>query len=574
MNARLDHTASEAAAGMERTIGAHAPGSAQPQAAPAISPHAPAAGSPAVPGNPADLPNARKYLIFGVMAFGQFMALLDIQIVAASLNEVQAGLSAAPEEISWVQTGYLMAELVMIPLSAFLAQALSSRWLFALSAALFTIWSAMCGIAWDIDSMVLFRVIQGFVGGAMVPTVFATGFVLFTGRQRAAIPAILGAVAVLAPTLGPTVGGWLTDAAGWRWIFYINIVPGIVVTVMSAVLIRVDAPNLSMLKRIDYAHLAAMAVFLGGLEYVLEEGPRHDWFDEPAIAIAGWVSIVAFALFLERSFRSAMPIVRLSPFRRSNFIFACVFNLVIGFGLYSSIYLIPVFLGRVRDYTSFDIGTTVFVTGIAQLLGTVVAARVSQTVDPRRTITVGLVLFATSLWLTSFITPDWGFAAFFFPQALRGFAIMLCIVPSVTLALTGFAPTELRYASGLFNLMRNLGGAIGIAVVTTWLGDFTRINVARLGETLGEQGRNATDFLGSLTDYISRTTPDSAHALLQAQAEIVRVAVSDSMTLAFNDIFRVMSWVFFAALVMVPFCRPLLVGAAGAPPAPPPDAAH
>jgi MFS transporter, DHA2 family, multidrug resistance protein len=572
MNARLDDSAPPAAAvALERPTDEPGGGAARVGEQ---SGAGAAARAPGTAANPATLPNARKYLIFGVMAFGQFMALLDIQIVAASLNDVQAGLSAAPEEISWVQTGYLMAELVMIPLSAFLAQALSTRWLFTLSAALFTISSAMCGIAWDIDSMVLFRVIQGFVGGAMVPTVFATGFLLFTGRERAAIPAILGAVAVLAPTLGPTVGGWLTDVAGWRWIFYINIVPGIVVTVMSATFIRVDTPDLSMLKRIDYAHLAAMAVFLGGLEYVLEEGPRHDWFDEPAIAIAGWVSVIAFALFLERSLRSTSPIVRLSPFRRFNFVFACVFNLVIGFGLYSSIYLIPVFLGRVRDYTSFDIGTTVFVTGIAQLAGTVVSARVSQTVDPRRTITVGLVLFATSLWLTSFITPDWGFAAFFFPQALRGFAIMLCIVPSVTLALTGFAPTELRYASGLFNLMRNLGGAIGIAVVTTWLGDFTRINVARLGEALGEPGRSATTFLSELADYIGRTTPDSAHALLQAQAEIVRVAVADSTTLAFNDIFRLMSWVFLAALVMVPFCRPLLAAATGAPASPPPEAAH
>ncbi|HSC11655.1 MAG TPA: MFS transporter, partial [Rhodanobacteraceae bacterium] len=157
---------------------------------------------------PVDLPTARKYLIFAVMAFGQFMALIDIQIVAASLNDVQAGLSAGPEEISWVQTGYLMAELVMIPFSAFLAQALSTRWLFALSAGLFTLASALCGAAWDIDSMIAFRVIQGFVGGAMIPTVFATGFALFSGPQRAMIPAILGMVSVLAPTLGPTVGGW------------------------------------------------------------------------------------------------------------------------------------------------------------------------------------------------------------------------------------------------------------------------------------------------------------------------------------------------------------------------------
>src|SRR3954470_990947 len=182
-----------------------------------------AAPADSAPLNPSALPTARKFLIFGVMAFGQFLALIDIQIVAASLNSVQAGLSAGPDEISWIQTGYLMAELVMIPFSAFLAQALSTRLLFALSAGLFTIASALCGLAWDINSMILFRVIQGFVGGAMIPTVFATGFSLFSGKQRALIPAILGSVSVLAPTLGPTVGGILTDAVGWRWIFYINV---------------------------------------------------------------------------------------------------------------------------------------------------------------------------------------------------------------------------------------------------------------------------------------------------------------------------------------------------------------
>ncbi|MES1154526.1 MAG: DHA2 family efflux MFS transporter permease subunit, partial [Rhodanobacter sp.] len=290
---------------------------------------------------PADLPLPRKFLIFGVMAFGMFMALIDIQIVAASLNEIQAGLSAGPDEISWVQTGYLMAELVMIPFAAFLAQALSTRWLYALSAGLFTLASALCGMAWDIHSMTLFRVIQGFVGGAMVPTVFATGFALFSGPQRALIPAILGMVSVLAPTLGPTVGGWLTEAIGWRSIFYVNIVPGIAVTVLSLLLVRVDRPNLAMLKKIDYVHLVAMAMFLGGLEYVLEEGPRHEWLGDPTIATAAWLSLVGFALFLERSLRSSGPIVRLSPFRHSSFVFACIFSLVIGFGLYASTYLVP-----------------------------------------------------------------------------------------------------------------------------------------------------------------------------------------------------------------------------------------
>ena len=209
--------------------------------------------------NPLSLPTATKFLIFAVMAFGQFMALIDIQIVAASLNDVQAGLSAGPDEISWIQTGYLIAELIMIPFAAFLAQALSTRILFALSAGLFTLSSALCGMAWDIESMIVFRVLQGFTGGAMIPTVFATGFALFEGKQRAMIPAILGMVSVLAPTLGPTVGGWITDTAGWRWIFYVNIIPGAAVTLLALKLIRVDLPNFSMLKKIDYSHLAAMA---------------------------------------------------------------------------------------------------------------------------------------------------------------------------------------------------------------------------------------------------------------------------------------------------------------------------
>src|SRR6201996_1877453 len=207
-------------------------------AANAISPPATAAG----------LSHGRKLLIFGIMAFGQFMALLDIQIVAASLNSIQAGLSAGPDEIAWVQTAYLMAEIVMIPLAAYLSIALSTRWLFTASAVLFTLSSLMCGMAWNIQSMTVFRAIQGFVGGAMVPTVFATGFAMFSGPQRAMIPAILGVVSTLAPTLGPTVGGWIPDTLDWRWIFYINILPGAVVAVAAMLFARVDLPNPSMLK--------------------------------------------------------------------------------------------------------------------------------------------------------------------------------------------------------------------------------------------------------------------------------------------------------------------------------------
>ncbi|WP_423602447.1 DHA2 family efflux MFS transporter permease subunit [Sphingomonas sp. MS122] len=505
--------------------------------------------------DPQALPDARKFLIFGVMAFGQFMALIDIQIVAASLNEVRAGLSASADEISWVQTSYLMAELVMIPFAAFLAQALSTRWLFALSAGLFTLASALCGLAWSIESMIAFRALQGFVGGAMVPTVFATGFAMFSGKQRAMIPAILGMVSVLAPTLGPTLGGWITDAAGWRWIFYVNIVPGALVTLLAVLFIRVDGANPGMLRRIDWMHLAAMAIFLGGLEYVLEEGPRNDWLQDRAIAIGAWLSFVAMLLFLERSLRSSNPVVSLTPFRRPTFVFACVFNLVIGFGIYSATYLVPVFLGTVRGYNASEIGTTVFIAGVVQMLGVPVAAGLSQRLDPRIMITFGLTLFAAGLWLFSFMTPEWGFHALLWPQAVRSFAIMLCIVPSVNLALTGFAGPELRYASGLFNLMRNLGGAIGIALVNTWLQDASRLHLLRLGEALGVAGRSGSELIEGLAREAGAHTSDTAEALLRAQAIAGSLVQREALTLAFNDVFRIMALMFVAALVLVPFCR-------------------
>lgn len=239
--------------------------------------------------------------------------------------------------------------------------------------------------------------------------------------------------------------------------------------------------------------------------------------------MAAWIAAVAFGLFVERSIYSKNPIVRVSPFRNRTFTFACLFNLVIGFGIYASTYLLPVFLGRVRGFNSLEIGTTVFVVGISQLLSTVIAAWSSNHVDRRIVIGVGLTGFAGSLWLTSHMASNWGFHEFLVPQLARGLFVMLCIVPSVGMALSAFQGPELRSASGLFNLMRNLGGAIGIATVNTWLNDATRTQVARFGEALGASGRNAQDFIAASAQPMSAVTTDPDHARLMAQAMIGRV---------------------------------------------------
>jgi DHA2 family multidrug resistance protein len=520
-------------------------------------------GNPSKSGDSSiSLSEGHKLVIFGIMAFGQFMALLDTQIVAASLNSIQAGLSAGPDEIAWVQTAYLMAEIVMIPLAAFLSQAISTRWLFTLSAVLFTVSSLLCGVAWSIESMTIFRAVQGFVGGAMVPTVFATGFALFTGSKRAMIPAILGMVSTLAPTLGPTIGGWITDAASWRWLFFINVVPGAAIAILLPLLGKVDEPKPDMLRRIDWLHVVSLAIFLGALQYVLEEGPRHQWFEDQTVETVAWISFVGALVFFERSFFAPMPVLKLSPFRRLNFMFASALNLIIGVGLYASTYLTPIFLGRVRGYSSLEIGSTVFVTGIFMLAGAPLAARLTTVLDQRIVMATGFGLFALASWLLAGITPEWGFWELFLPQAVRGFAILLCIVPTVGLALNGVPPEELRYASGLFNLMRNLGGAIGIAAVTTWLQDYGRLHGERFGEALGHAN---TSRLTEAVSKLSASTPDPSHAQRLLQGELAQFVTQQSLSQAFQDVFFLIALLFAAALFIVPFCRTVLFS--DAPPA-------
>ena len=304
--------------------------------------------------------------------------------------------------------------------------------------------------------------------------------------------------------------------------------------ISCAVLLRIDHADPAMLRRIDWAHLAAMAVFLGALEYVLEEGPRHDWLGDNTIALAAWASLVGFALFVERAVFSSVPIVSLRPFRRPIFAFACLFNLVIGFGLYASIYLVPVYLAQVRGFSALQVGQTIFVVGFAQLASTMVAATLSQRIDLRWMIGVGLSLFAISLWMTSAMTSQWGFAELLVPQLVRGFALMLCIVPAVSMALNGVPPQDLGAASGLFNLMRNLGGAIGIAVVNSWLQDDTRIAAARLSEALGHSGRAAGETVAALA---TRMGPDAAHGNAMAQAMLARLVGREALAMGLTTCF-------------------------------------
>src|SRR6266403_412491 len=247
-------------------------------------------------GVPSERIAPRRLFAFLIMVFGMFMSILDIQIVSASLSEIQAGLSASSSEVSWVQTSYLIAEVIAIPLSGFLSRALGTRLLFAISASGFTIASFLCGFASTIEQMIVWRAVQGFLGAGMIPTVFASAYTVFPRSKFY----IVGLVATRAPTIGPTVGGIITDWMSWHWLFFINIVPGIGITVGVLALVDFDQPNLGLLDRFDWFGLVAMAGVLGSLEYVLEEGPQYEWVQDTSVAVCATVFAVSAIAFFWR----------------------------------------------------------------------------------------------------------------------------------------------------------------------------------------------------------------------------------------------------------------------------------
>jgi DHA2 family multidrug resistance protein len=486
----------------------------------------------------------RQLAGFMAMVFGMFMAILDIQIVSASLSEIQAGLSASSDEIPWVQTAYLIAEVVMIPLSGFLARALSTRVLFLSAAIGFTCASALCATATSIDQMIVYRALQGFIGGGMIPSVFAVAFSLFPPSKRNIVSPIIGLVATLAPTIGPTVGGYLSNAFSWHWLFLVNVGPGILVAIAVYFLVDFDKPNHSLLRRFDFVGLAGMAVMLGSLEYVLEEGPRYDWLDDRTIATFAVLTVVGAIVFFWRAGTAREPIVELRAFRDRNFAFGSAFSFTMGIGLYGLTYLYPVYLAQVRGYDALMIGETMFVTGVAMFLTAPISGRLASVLDPRVMMLIGFSGFALGTYWTTAITSDWDFWELFIPQILRGSSLMLCMVPINNLSLGTLPPDQLKNASGLFNLTRNLGGAVGLAVINTLLNKRLDLHLARLHESVSWGRAVAEDQLANMQQSMSQMLPDGDLSALKQLAMLVRTQAN---VLSFADVFLFLTVLFASA---------------------------
>lgn len=418
---------------------------------------------------PNDMPSRAHQIGFIAAVFGMFMAILDIQIVASSLNEIQAGLSASREQVSWIQTSYLIAEIVMIPLSGMLARIFSTRVVLTVSALGFTLASLGCALSTSLESLIVLRAVQGFMGGAMIPLTQAVSFSIFPRRMMGSIQALIGLVATMAPSIGPTVGGYLTEYLSWHWLFLANLVPGILVAGLVWRNLDIDVGNRELLKRLDTLGLTLMAIFLGSLEYVLEEGPGDDWFASSLILFWATICALAGVGFFWRVLTADNPIVDLRVFKNRNFGLGAIIGFWVGVVLYGLVYLVPLFLGTIRGFSSLQIGEIMFVTGAAMFVMAPVAGKLSDVLDLRLLLCIGLVLTGVGTGMNVHLTSASGYDDFFWPQLIRGVGQILVLLSVSRLALGTLSPSAIGNGSGLFNVMRNLGGAVGLALIDTLL---------------------------------------------------------------------------------------------------------
>jgi MFS transporter, DHA2 family, multidrug resistance protein len=502
--------------------------------------------------SPKDTPRASVWLAFLLMCLGMFMAILDIQVVATSLPTIQQALDISRDAMSWIQTAYLIAEVVAIPLTGLFTRVLTLRWLFAIAVGLFTVASIGCAFSDGFAVLLVFRVVQGFSGGLLIPSVFSAVFLLFPSRLHTVATTIGGVVAVMAPTIGPVVGGFITATWSWPWLFLINVIPGLVVASATPLLLPRHKTDFGELRKLDSISLLLMAAALTALEIGLKQAPRAGWFSGACAGLL-LVSAVGLGIFLWRTAHAAHPVLRLAALERRSFALGCLLSFCLGVGLFGSVYLMPVFLGFVRGHDAFEIGTIMLVTGIAQLVAAPLAAILESRLGARFLTSAGFALFAIGLGLSYWQPRTADFDAMFWPQLVRGVAIMFCLLPPTRFALGDLPETEVADASGLFNLMRNLGGAIGIALIDTILYGRIGIHAANFRDRLVAGDLTAATAIGLdpklLLERASRPPTDAEIAYVRPLVE------KASLTLCVNEAWAMLAVVAIMGLLIAPLAR-------------------
>ncbi|WP_168879868.1 MDR family MFS transporter [Rhizobium sp. P28RR-XV] len=481
---------------------------------------------------------------------GAFMAVLNIQIVNASLANIQGAIGAGTDDGGWISTSYLIAEIVVIPLTGWLARVFSLRNYLLANAILFLVFSIACAFAVNLQQMIVLRAIQGFSGGVLIPMAFTIIITMLPKAKQSVGLALFALSATFAPAIGPTIGGYLTENFGWEYIFYVNLVPGVIMVGMLWVSLGSAPMNLRLLAKGDWPGIITMAIGLASLQTVLEEGNKDDWFGSPFIVRLSIIAVVSLTLFLIIELKAAQPLLNLRLLIRRNFGFGIVANCLMGVALYGSVFILPLYLTRIQGYNSEQIGTVLAWTGIPQLLLIPLVPRLMKRVDVRVLIVGGFGLFAASNFMNVYMTADYATDQLFWPNIVRAIGQAICFTPLTAVATAGIERENAGSASSLFNMIRNLGGAVGIAMLQTFQQKREQFHSNILTDSITMFDEATRTRIAQLTNYfLNHGVTDQAVAQHQAIIAIATSVRKQANIMAYSDTFYFLGVALLVALV-------------------------
>ncbi len=507
-------------------------------------------GAPAY-GQAAGAVSGRTWIAVAAGMLGAFMAVLDIQITNSSLKDILGSLSATQEEGSWISTAYLVAEIIVIPLTALLTRVFSLRGYMMGTTALFLVFSTLCGFAWNLESMIAFRMLQGFTGGALIPMAMTLVMTQLPPSKRAAGMALFGLTATLAPAMGPTLGGYLSELYGWPSIFYINWVPGLLLMAGIAFGLDKEKLRLDQLWNADWLGIAFMAMGLGCLTIFLEEGNSKDWFDSAFIIAFAAMALVGLLGWVITSAMREQPFVNLGLYGQRNFLVATVLSAVMGMGLYGSSFLLPLFLGQIAGYSPMQIGEVIMWVGLPQLFIMPFVAKLSAKIDNRILCSFGLLLFGGSCLMNAYMDASTGYDQLMLSQIVRALGQPFVMLTLSNFAMNGISPKDMPSASSLFNMTRNLGGSIGIALLATALSTREHFHSARLGESITSYSAAAQQRLDQMTQAFIGQGFDPVNAADKALKAVDGIVRREAYVMAYNDGFFIVGGILLSCIAIL-----------------------
>ncbi|MGE4304435.1 MAG: MDR family MFS transporter [Novosphingobium sp.] len=487
-------------------------------------------------------------------SLGAMMATLDISIVNSALPTIQGEIGASGTEGTWIATSYLVAEIVIIPLSAWLERMLGLRTLLLMSATLFTIFSMICGNANDLMTMIIGRAGQGFTGGALIPTAMTIIATRLPREQQPIGNALFGVTAIVGPVLGPLIGGWLTENISWHYAFLLNLPVGILLVILLLATMPHRSPRWNEFWQADWLGIAGLALGLGGLTIVLEEGQREQWFQSREIVEITIISVVGFGMLFSGQLLARRPVIKLSLLLDRQFGAVALMGLVVGMMLYGTAYVIPQFLAAIADYNALQSGQIVLLSGIPSLILMPLTPMLIKHIDIRIAVSCGLIIMATSCFIDTVLTVDAVGHDFVHSQLLRGVGVILGFLFLNQAAIAAVSPDDAGDAAGLFNAVRNLGGSLALAGIATVQDQRNWLHSRRLEETLSANSGSVQDYIASLSQAMGGH--DTAMRMLAATIQ------RQALVMTYNDIFWMLGVGIIAVIPLVLFLRPLPTGRA------------